>query len=303
MILILSPESDPMGIRVAESLAARGAEYAFLSVHDIPGEVRLHLSADGSEDALLLPDGHQLFGRDISAIYHRVGFANFQVYEEFTEAEVQFVNQECQMALAAWLNTSGALVVNRPKDAGSNASKPFQIREIKKYGFAVPETLVTNSKSHALEFYNTHPRGVIFKSISYHRSIVQRMEAADVERLEKLQYCPVQLQEFVEGQDVRVHVVGDHGIFPSLIRSEESDYRYDKGTEVVPFELSPELEARCFELAAGLNLWFAGIDLRITSSGEVYCFEVNPSPAFSWYEDRTEQPITESLVDLLLSSR
>lgn len=300
MILVLSPENDPMGIRVAEALEDRGADYAFLSVHDIPGEVRLHLTADGREDALLLPDGHRLATAEMTAIYHRVGFANFQVYEEFSDAEVQFVNQECQMALAGWLNTCGGLVVNRPKDAGSNASKPFQIREIRKYGFEVPETLVTNSESHAMEFYNTHPRGVIFKSISYHRSIVQRLEAADLDRFEKLQFCPVQLQEYVAGQDVRVHVVGDKGIFPSLIRSEESDYRYDRETEVVPFELPPELEERCYELAAGLGLWFAGIDLRLTEEGEVYCFEVNPSPAFSWYEDRTGQPITECLVDLLL---
>jgi D-alanine-D-alanine ligase-like ATP-grasp enzyme len=28
----------------------------------------------------------------------------------------------------------------------------------------------------------------------------------------------------------------------------------------------------------------AGIDLRRTPSGEWYCFEVNPSPAYSWFD-------------------
>ena len=141
---------------------------------------------------------------------------------------------------------------------------------------------------------------MIYKSISYTRSIVQKMGEEDLARLENLKNCPLQLQQFVEGTDIRVHVVGERGVFASLIHSEESDYRYDKGSEIVPFELGEEVEERCIELAAGLGLTLAGIDLRITPDDEVFCFEVNPSPAFRWYQDRTEQPITECLCELLM---
>ena len=34
-------------------------------------------------------------------------------------------------------------------------------------------------------------------------------------------------------------------------------------------------------------LEFAGIDLKVTPDNEVYCFEVNPCPAFSYYENNT----------------
>jgi hypothetical protein len=33
-----------------------------------------------------------------------------------------------------------------------------------------------------------------------------------------------------------------------------------------------------------------GIDLKVTPDDEVCCFEVNPSPAFSYYEGSTGQP-------------
>jgi len=48
-----------------------------------------------------------------------------------------------------------------------------------------------------------------------------------------------------------------------------------------------------------MGLGFAGIDLRRTPDGELICFEVNPSPAFSYYEAQTGQPIAEALAAYL----
>ena len=62
-----------------------------------------------------------------------------------------------------------------------------------------------------------------------------------------------------------------------------------------PCELEPELAARCVALAAGLGLDLAGIDLRITPSGEAVCFEVNPSPVYSYYEAHTGQPMAAAI--------
>jgi len=47
----------------------------------------------------------------------------------------------------------------------------------------------------------------------------------------------------------------------------------------------------------------AGIDLRRTPEDEWYCFEVNPSPAFSFYEEATHQPIAEAIAALLAGGR
>jgi hypothetical protein len=42
------------------------------------------------------------------------------------------------------------------------------------------------------------------------------------------------------------------------------------------------------------------IDLRIGPDGEVTCFEVNPSPGYSYYEANTGQPIASSLARYLM---
>ena len=44
----------------------------------------------------------------------------------------------------------------------------------------------------------------------------------------------------------------------------------------------------------------AGIDLRLTPNDELFCFEVNSSPGFTFYEDSTGQPIAAAIADLLM---
>lgn len=49
-----------------------------------------------------------------------------------------------------------------------------------------------------------------------------------------------------------------------------------------------------------MGLLLAGIALRRTPEGGWVCFEVNPSPGFSFYEEATGQPIAAAVADLLL---
>jgi glutathione synthase/RimK-type ligase-like ATP-grasp enzyme len=53
------------------------------------------------------------------------------------------------------------------------------------------------------------------------------------------------------------------------------------------------------QLAQRLELPLAGIDLRRTPDGRHVCFEVNPSPAFSFYEQRTGLPIAAAIARYL----
>jgi len=48
-----------------------------------------------------------------------------------------------------------------------------------------------------------------------------------------------------------------------------------------------------------MQLHFTGIDLRVTDGGEWYCFEVNPAPAFSYYEKHTGQRIAAAVAHFL----
>jgi glutathione synthase/RimK-type ligase-like ATP-grasp enzyme len=56
------------------------------------------------------------------------------------------------------------------------------------------------------------------------------------------------------------------------------------------------------DLAQALDLPLAGIDLRQRPDGQYLCFEVNPMPAYSYYESNTGLPISLALADLLASA-
>jgi glutathione synthase/RimK-type ligase-like ATP-grasp enzyme len=206
-------------------------------------------------------------------------------------------------ALTRWTEIAPQHVVNRPGAMATNISKPYQSQLIRDGGFLIPETLVTNDPELVREFHQRH-RKVIYKSISAARSIVQTLNESDFERLQQIRWCPTQFQAFIEGTNLRVHVVGDQ-VFATAVETEATDYRYaaqqtGKDAQLREVELSDELSERCIRLTRSLGLVFAGIDLKVTPSHEVFCFEVNPSPAFSYYESHTAQPISAAVAYSLM---
>jgi glutathione synthase/RimK-type ligase-like ATP-grasp enzyme len=205
-------------------------------------------------------------------------------------------------ALMCWTEMTPALVVNRPSAMSSNNSKPYQLQLIRSAGFEVPDTLVTTDPEAALAFWERHG-SVIYKSVSGVRSIVARLGPEHRDRMQDIAHCPTQFQQYVEGNDVRVHIVGNE-VFSCEINSTADDYRYPQGegehVRVCSCNLEQDIEDRCRELAASMKLPVAGIDLRLTPSGNWYCFEVNPSPGFSFYEEATGQPISEAVARLLM---
>jgi hypothetical protein len=202
--------------------------------------------------------------------------------------------------------SNGCRVANRLSAMASNGSKPYQAQVIVRHGFSTPDTLISTDPQEALDFAARHNQ-VVYKSCSGIRSIVTAFDpVADAGRLPRLRWCPVQFQERVMGPDVRVHVVGEQ-VFAVIVDSAAVDYRYARSqvgadARLRAYQLDEDIAARCVALAAALDLPFAGIDLKLAADGRVICFEVNPSPGFSWYESATGLPIARAVARWLLGS-
>ena len=201
---------------------------------------------------------------------------------------------------------AGWRVANRLSAMGSNMSKPYQAQAVLRHGFATPETLVSDDPDEIAEFASRHGE-LIYKSTSGIRSVVTRFDpVADRDRLGRLRWCPVQFQERLVGSDVRVHVVGEE-VHAALVHSDAVDYRYARqqvgaDAQLTAYELPDEVAARCVALATDLELPFAGVDLKLLPDGRVYCFEVNPSPGFPWYENEAGLPISAAVARWLTAA-
>jgi hypothetical protein len=220
--------------------------------------------------------------------------------------EVATMYSEHDSGISALVDGLQCAVINRTGGGMSNNSKPYQALTIRQCGLLIPPTLVTNEPEDARAFYDEHNGEVVYKSISGIRSIVRRMEPSQLQRLHLLANSPAQFQVFIPGDNIRVHTVGTR-LFATRVRSEAVDYRYAHRdgfrVEMEAATLPPPVVASCLKLARTLDLLVTGIDLKETSEGEYYCFEINPSPGFLYYEQNSRQPISLAIADLLYSGK
>ncbi len=243
MILVMGEIEEPMIEDLLDELEERDADFRHLAPVDFQDHLSLSVGLGGVEGGLRWSDGEFLPWSKVKAIYNRFGFELVESDLDYSHAEEAFVSSEFMSAMNAVLNSISARVANRPLASSTNASKPYQTSLIQAAGFAIPETLVTSDAADAEEFFELHEGEVIFKSISYVRSIVKQMTSEDLDRLPALRTCPIQLQQMVPGIDHRVHVIGEQ-VFAHRIQATENDYRYDKEAEIVAHQLSQETEER-----------------------------------------------------------
>jgi len=304
MILICGIPSETPLRMVIDRLKEIGADFVVFNQRKFADCDIWYEVEDGEVRGELRLGKHTYRLEDFTGVYPRL--MDDRVLPELAdEPEGSPLRNFCRSfhdTLVRWMEIAPARVINRCAPMASNSSKPYQAQLIREHGFLVPETLITNDPQLVREFRAQHGR-LIYKSISAIRSIVQELSDSDEERLEFIRWCPTQFQAFVEGVNVRVHTVGGE-VFPTAVDSDATDYRYaarqsGEAAELREVVLCDELKEKCLRLSAALGLEFAGIDLKITPEDEVYCFEVNPSPAFSYYEANVGQPISAAVARCL----
>jgi hypothetical protein len=300
LVLLWGIESETPLTLVRDALARQGVPTAVLDQREIlQTEIELHV--DGAVSGHVRTPRRCVDLASVSGLYVRpYDTRHLPAVRQAGPASPAWRHATAvEYALWCWAEVAPGVVVNRPAAQASNGSKPYQLDLIRRAGLAVPETLVTTDPAAARAFWERHG-SVIYKSVSSARSRVTRLGPRDRPRLEHVAWCPTQFQAHIPGQDVRLHVVGRE-VFASQISAPVDDYRYpgEQEVEVLPAGVPPDLARRCRRLAHSLGLPLAGIDLRCTPDGEWYCFEVNPSPGFAYYERATGQPISAAIARLL----
>src|SRR4051812_30126982 len=202
--------------------------------------LQLRVDAGGLRGRLTGP-GYAVALEDVTGIYLRFMDDRElpELRDEPEDSPVRAASRAFHDLFGQWVDVAPARVANRYSAMGSNFSKPYQSQLIAAHGFDVPETLVTKEPDLVREFHARHGR-LIYKSISGERSIVALLDVEDAGRLERIRWCPVQFQAFVDGPNVRVHTVGDE-VFATIIETDAVDYRYaarqsGRAADFAPYE-------------------------------------------------------------------
>lgn len=185
--------------------------------------------------------------------------------------------------------------MNRPLACNDNNAKLHQLTKLQTTKLRIPYSMVKVRSLICDE--NQQREQFIFKSMSAIRSVVKPLSYFKQQQIEASE--PVLLQQLVSGTNIRVHVVGDQ-VCAIAVKSEQVDYRYDyDNRRFQEITLPSAIAAECVELAKQSDLLICGVDL-ILHGDDYYLLEVNPSPAFTFFESELgRKPITRLLSQFL----
>lgn len=299
-MLIVGPPGDPHLDAVARGVRARGAEPAALDFADAPARAGLSFAVAGPGGRLRLPGGDLELAR-VRAVYWRT--ANPTCASPKLRADLRdFAERETRWALESLLLSLPARLVNAPPAIAAHRCKPAQSARVAALGVSTPATLVSNCPDDIRAFHAAHPGGVVVKPIGG-GAYVRRLAAGDLERADSMRASPMQYQQYVAGDDLRIYVVGERVFAGRIVTADPArvDFRTDPSHRSEPIELTDAQRHTCRAIARALDLELAGIDVRRDPSGRWFFLEANPSPMFLRFEADTGHPITAALVDHLLA--
>lgn len=314
MILVVSYPGEEHTAEVVARLARAGREVVEIDLADFPDRAGLALNwpptlLQAPSYRVQLPNqpnGVDL-GRAGVGWWRRV--RPFTISSSITDPSFRaFAESETSQAIGGLLDALPCRAWVNPRQADEAAHrKPLQWAVALQVGLTLPRTLVTTQPEAARAFIQDVGVGkTIFKaflaSIESWRE-TRTVERDDLDRLELVRHAPVIFQEYIEGVDLRITVVGDQ-VFAAEIDARASRYPYDMrmaigDAPVRAVTLPSHVQTMILELQRRLGLVYGAIDMRRTDQGNYVFFEVNPAGQWLFVEQRAELPISQAVADLL----
>jgi glutathione synthase/RimK-type ligase-like ATP-grasp enzyme len=309
MILVVSYREEEHTAGVIQCLERQGREVLLIDLADFPAHAGLKLSWQTEEKSSYVVEGAC---GPIDLARARVGWWRrvrpFSIDAAVVSPSMRaFAESETAQAVGGMLDALPCVWVNdRAADEAAHR-KPYQWEVARAVGLRLPRTLVTNQPEAAREFIREVGVGrAIFKaflaSLEAWRE-TRLVEQEDVEKLDLVRYAPVIFQEYVEGVDLRITVVGDQ-VFAAEIDARKTSYPVDMRmvigeADLRAVTLPAKAQKALLKLQRRLGLSYGAIDVRRTPDGEYIFLEVNPAGQWLFVEQRTGLPISQAVADYL----
>lgn len=291
MFLIIGYGGEKTTRHVCAAARAQGVDFDFLDLQQVAESNAVIVEWDGESLALTLDERTFVFA-DYSGFYSRLYFqATGSPSRDASLSEVV-------SWVSAYLDWSDALVINRPSSGWSNFVKLHHTRELADVGFRVPRSVIAGSPGAARELVASGRW--VSKPCSGTRSETVLVDDALCERMDLLRRTPTQFQEYIEGPDVRVHMLQGECFAVKIRTSSGIDYRYGEGDNwFSEIEVPEDVAARCATFCRRAKLVFSGVDFKLDHDGEWVALEANPMPGFDYYDRWLQGAISKRLVTIL----
>lgn len=201
-------------------------------------------------------------------------------------------------------------IINPPRALEIAIDKFATLARVGQLGYDVPETIVVQSRSEAMEAVASLGGDCIVKPIfgGEGRGVMRVNDRelawtvfSTLQQIDAVMY----VQRFVPpgGVDTRMLVIGDQVV--GLRRSNDRDFRANVsgGGHTQPVELSAGQITMARRICESIGLSFAAVDLVHDVDGHALVIEVNAIPGWKGAQSVTPWPIADQIIRLLHRSR
>lgn len=299
-ILILGNPEDAHAAHMQQALTKAGATVDYLDTRLFPTQLQMSWQPSTQLGCFNLPGGRRLDFQDIKSVFWR-NLSDVYIPSLKDANQQRVAYNDSISALRSLLQACPARWINSWQAYQFHKEKPLQLSAVKQIGVTIPATLISNNPEQVIEFASSQEK-VISKPVygGAHTQLVTESHL-DPQRLSlALSLSPVTIQEYIPGTNIRSYVL-DGAVYSAEIRSNSLDFREDAEAELIPLELPELVQQQCLAIAKALMLEWTAIDWRLKPTGEYVFLEANPSPMFIYFEQKTNFPITQKLVNLLMN--
>jgi hypothetical protein len=314
MILIISSYRDAHARAVIERIEAGAGSYRLLDLSQFPVRSALSLDFGACNDgyaARWQAESEAVNFADSRVVWWRRP-QPFTIDPAISDPENRnFAVVESHSAFSGLWLTLDAFWINHPTRDEEAARKVYQLKLAQQVGLRIPDTRITNNVEEARSFIDRHGSvQTVYKAFSGTEQAwreTRLLKPGELDLITNVRFAPVIFQEYIPaGVDLRITAVGDE-LFPAAIHTRGTEYEVDFRMVMdsarfeavtLPAGVTEALQA----LMRRLGLVYGAIDMRRTPDGEYVFLEINPAGQWLFIEERTRQPITETLANLMLAN-
>lgn len=298
-VLILSSLADLSTDRICHHLSTAGVSFLRLN-RDQLSEVRIQIDPLNAQMICIYADYVWHIGDNLRSIWWRQPTFLRNLPSRIISIEEQLERSQWSATIRGLMLFDNVRWYNDPAATYRAESKPYQLRQAKKIGFDVPETILTNDidadvpkkigRKFALKSVDTV---LLSEGDSQHFGYTNVVDWADCIG-KGFQTLPSMCQKLLSPKlDLRVTIIGDR-LWCSTVETDhggiEGDWRLTRKSDLKynDFALPMEEKNRCFELLDKLGLRYGAIDLAF-SDNKYWFIEINPTGEWGWLDSNNRE--------------
>lgn len=294
---------------LADAVEERGGTAVTCDVADWPGDATLKYEP-GSDSAVF---GSRIEFEDVTGAYvasHHLFHPTDPAFAEDVQESVRPTLNQLREHRGLFESLCGTLeqyadVIVPLRNHYWQDRKPLQLHLYDREGVSIPDTLFTNDPDEVLSFYDAHDR-VVYKPITKGAVPSELTEADLDERLDDLATAPVQFQEFVPGEDLRIYLLDGEIVGAARYESEYLSFQHavvegeGERVDVEPISVPDDLGDALVRAADVTGFTFAAADVRRRPDGSYALLELNEAPRFVAPDVYGDQDVSGALAEYLL---